>query len=240
MITTDSGPRHFAAAFDVPVISLFGPTHIAWTRTYHPHAHPPVPPGAVRAVPEAGLPAGAPPLHERIDARCRFPDCGTTSGRVPGPSAASRGLTLVTAGEIGAGLARDGRVGFPRPTLFWRRSANSGVETIALGRRCPTAGPFGAFRGGRSRGPRECRAGRPSREARCRDPRGGANAPDQSAIVSTGRTPWRRSTCSTPCARKDARAGSCWPVRRPNSGRSTSNRFRSARTTRVVRSTPTG
>jgi heptosyltransferase-2 len=38
LITTDSGPRHFAAAFDVPVLSLFGPTDIAWTRTYHPHA----------------------------------------------------------------------------------------------------------------------------------------------------------------------------------------------------------
>jgi heptosyltransferase II len=38
LITTDSGPRHFAAAFDVPVVTLFGPTHIAWTRTYHPHA----------------------------------------------------------------------------------------------------------------------------------------------------------------------------------------------------------
>ena len=38
MITTDSGPRHFAAAFGVPVISLFGPTHIAWTRTNHPNA----------------------------------------------------------------------------------------------------------------------------------------------------------------------------------------------------------
>lgn len=38
MVTTDSGPRHFAAAFNVPVISLFGPTDIAWTRTYHPHA----------------------------------------------------------------------------------------------------------------------------------------------------------------------------------------------------------
>jgi heptosyltransferase-2 len=34
LITTDSGPRHFAAAFDRPVISLFGPTHIAWTETY--------------------------------------------------------------------------------------------------------------------------------------------------------------------------------------------------------------
>ena len=48
LITTDSGPRHFAAAFGTPVISLFGPTHIAWTRTYHPqaiHMHQPVPCG---------------------------------------------------------------------------------------------------------------------------------------------------------------------------------------------------
>ena len=48
MITTDSGPRHFAAAFNVPVITLFGPTHIAWTRTYHPqaiHMFSPVPCG---------------------------------------------------------------------------------------------------------------------------------------------------------------------------------------------------
>ena len=35
LITTDSGPRHFAAAFDKPVVSLFGPTHIPWTITYH-------------------------------------------------------------------------------------------------------------------------------------------------------------------------------------------------------------
>jgi heptosyltransferase-2 len=34
LITTDSGPRHFAAAFGRPVITLFGPTHIAWTETY--------------------------------------------------------------------------------------------------------------------------------------------------------------------------------------------------------------
>jgi heptosyltransferase II len=38
LITTDSGPRHFAAAFDRPVVTLFGPTHIAWTETYHPRA----------------------------------------------------------------------------------------------------------------------------------------------------------------------------------------------------------
>ena len=36
LITTDSGPRHFASAFDTPVITLFGPTHVSWTRTYHP------------------------------------------------------------------------------------------------------------------------------------------------------------------------------------------------------------
>ncbi len=34
LVTTDSGPRHFAAAFDRPVVSLFGPTHIEWTETY--------------------------------------------------------------------------------------------------------------------------------------------------------------------------------------------------------------
>jgi heptosyltransferase-2 len=38
LVTTDSGPRHFAAAFGRPVVTLFGPTHIAWTETYHPHA----------------------------------------------------------------------------------------------------------------------------------------------------------------------------------------------------------
>jgi heptosyltransferase-2 len=38
LITTDSGPRHFAAAFDRPVVTLFGPTHIAWTETYFPRA----------------------------------------------------------------------------------------------------------------------------------------------------------------------------------------------------------
>ena len=34
LITTDSGPRHFAAAFGTPVVTLFGPTHIAWTETW--------------------------------------------------------------------------------------------------------------------------------------------------------------------------------------------------------------
>lgn len=38
LVTTDSGPRHFAAAFGRPVVTLFGPTHIAWTETFHPAA----------------------------------------------------------------------------------------------------------------------------------------------------------------------------------------------------------
>jgi heptosyltransferase-2 len=38
LITTDSGPRHFASAFQRPVVTLFGPTHIGWTETYDPLA----------------------------------------------------------------------------------------------------------------------------------------------------------------------------------------------------------
>jgi lipopolysaccharide heptosyltransferase II len=38
LVTTDSGPRHFAAAFNRPVVTLFGPTHIPWTETYYPKA----------------------------------------------------------------------------------------------------------------------------------------------------------------------------------------------------------
>jgi heptosyltransferase II len=38
LVTTDSGPRHFAAAFDRPVVTLFGPTFIEWTETYHARA----------------------------------------------------------------------------------------------------------------------------------------------------------------------------------------------------------
>jgi heptosyltransferase-2 len=35
LVTTDSGPRHFAAAFGRPVVALFGPTHVEWTETYY-------------------------------------------------------------------------------------------------------------------------------------------------------------------------------------------------------------
>lgn len=34
MITNDTGPRHIAAAFGVPVVTVFGPTHPEWTEIY--------------------------------------------------------------------------------------------------------------------------------------------------------------------------------------------------------------
>ncbi len=34
MVTNDSGLRHFAAACNVPVVTIFGPTHIAWTEIW--------------------------------------------------------------------------------------------------------------------------------------------------------------------------------------------------------------
>lgn len=38
LVTTDSGPRHFGTAFGVPTVTLFGPTHIAWSETHDPRA----------------------------------------------------------------------------------------------------------------------------------------------------------------------------------------------------------
>lgn len=35
LVSTDSGPRHFGAAFDVPTVSLFGPTDPRWSSNYH-------------------------------------------------------------------------------------------------------------------------------------------------------------------------------------------------------------
>jgi len=36
LVTNDSGPRHFAIAYDIPVVTLFGPTDPAWTECLHP------------------------------------------------------------------------------------------------------------------------------------------------------------------------------------------------------------
>lgn len=36
LVSTDSGPRHFGAAFGVPVVAIFGPTLQAWSDTHYP------------------------------------------------------------------------------------------------------------------------------------------------------------------------------------------------------------
>lgn len=36
LVSTDSGPRHLAAGFDVPTIALFGPTDPRWSHNYNP------------------------------------------------------------------------------------------------------------------------------------------------------------------------------------------------------------
>jgi heptosyltransferase II len=36
MVTNDTGPRHIAAALDVPVVTIFGPTHPEWTEINFP------------------------------------------------------------------------------------------------------------------------------------------------------------------------------------------------------------
>jgi len=39
MITNDTGPRHIAAAMDVPVVTIFGPTHPQWTEIDYAREH---------------------------------------------------------------------------------------------------------------------------------------------------------------------------------------------------------
>ncbi len=36
MVTNDTGPRHIAAAMNVPVVTVFGPTHPEWTEIFYP------------------------------------------------------------------------------------------------------------------------------------------------------------------------------------------------------------
>jgi len=38
LISNDSGPRHFGAAFDVPTVTLFGPTDPRWSNNFQPQS----------------------------------------------------------------------------------------------------------------------------------------------------------------------------------------------------------
>ncbi len=64
MVTNDTGPRHIAAAFGVPVVSLFGPTDHRWTTI-------PAPAGEAVLVADPSLPQGQAanddPERNRVD-----------------------------------------------------------------------------------------------------------------------------------------------------------------------------
>jgi hypothetical protein len=147
LITTDSGPRHFAAAFRVPVLTLFGPTHIAWTRTYHPQAHHLFHPVACGPLPATFLSARTSPLHARADSlgglQRRAADLAPvpssplasssrscTPEEPPCPSGWSPGLRDFLGGHLLAAVAE-------------RRMP--GVEVLALGRRPPRTGRRRSF-----------------------------------------------------------------------------------------------
>ena len=228
LITTDSGPRHFAAPFDVPVLTLFGPTHIAWTRTYHPHAAPPVPAGSVRSLPEAGLPARPPPLHARAVARRGL------SGRA---AACCRGREEA---DANAGLARHRRKRLPRPAICWRpwRRPNRDSKLVASGRRRSPDSSGRPFAGGPRRSLRASARDRDD-PALGRHPHRRPDAPGRRRRTSIVPTRWRRSTCSTRSATAAAPRGSCWPARRRSSGRSSRNTCRSGKIIPAVRARPT-
>ena len=69
MVTTDSGPRHFAPAFDVPVITLFGPTPISLSETHFSKATHLQLRSRLRTVHAARVSAQASSLHARPDGR---------------------------------------------------------------------------------------------------------------------------------------------------------------------------
>lgn len=62
MVTNDTGPRHIAAAFGVPVVTLFGPTDHRWTTI-------PAPAGQVNLLADPTLPEGE--MADDHPERCR-------------------------------------------------------------------------------------------------------------------------------------------------------------------------
>ena len=192
MITTDSGPRHFAAAFDVPVISLFGPTHIAWTRTYHPHAvhlfHP-VPCGPCQ---KPVCPLG----HHRCMTELT-PDAVFRAAVRMLPSPAASQSRQGGAERCRSGSSREAR-GSSAGTSSRQLSSRTGIEVLALGRQCPPGWPASGFVAADLERPETDRRGDPCDAARRRDPYRRPDASGDPDAALSGQHARRRSTCSTP------------------------------------------
>ena len=107
MITTDSGPRHFAAAFNTPVITLVRTdshrldSHLSSSCVAYTSS------GTVRTVPAAGLPGRPSSVYARPVAGERFPGGPARVGR----DGANRLRTASLGGVKHGGLAGDGSDG---------------------------------------------------------------------------------------------------------------------------------
>ena len=183
--------------------TLFGPTHIAWTRTYHPQRRPPPPPASPAARASGRLPARPPPLHARADARRGLsrPRRGCSGGvAVPDSRSEARPMPvwLVTGGSGFLGrhvLAALGDRGRPAS-----RSSRSAGRIRRGGRVDVLWRPTWTIATSVRRADRAVRARRSSSTWR-------ADASGRARARSIGPTRWRRSTCSTPCRAGSARAG---------------------------------
>ena len=89
LVTTDSGPRFFGVAFGVPVVSLFGPTDVAWTAQPLRGRNVPATRRALRTVWTPHLPAGASRLHAIAIGRAGVRRRARSPGRAPRASGLS-------------------------------------------------------------------------------------------------------------------------------------------------------
>lgn len=71
LVTNDTGPRHIAAAFGVPTVTLFGPTDPRWTSLpEEPHPSRPGTPREIGLVADPSLPPGE--VADEHPERCRI------------------------------------------------------------------------------------------------------------------------------------------------------------------------
>ena len=67
MVSTDSGPRHVAAALGKPVITLYGPMLPVWSENPTQRAINLIARSGLHRLSQANLPAGTSSLHARPD-----------------------------------------------------------------------------------------------------------------------------------------------------------------------------